>query len=204
MWRQGVRFDVIMIAQSAHMVYVQPYGFAPAHNPTTVELVAPPAGLGLAARLRAHRGGRCLSYRHRLEIALRSGAQQARLGRLLALPPTLKCCALAIRLSSRNEEERALCDAILLTASGDDPGPAGTGRNRVSSLQKAGLQEGRHHFDISGRARQSAGAALGRFFGWHRRQPDRRGTPVEPRRALCRGRHGCRLAEFVLVFLGCS
>ena len=37
----------------------------------------------------------------------------------------LKCAAAAVRLTGRNEDEQALRDAHLLTASGDDPGPAG-------------------------------------------------------------------------------
>ena len=37
----------------------------------------------------------------------------------------LKCAAAAVRLMGRNEEEAALRDAVLLTAVGDDPGPAG-------------------------------------------------------------------------------
>ncbi|WP_412052029.1 DUF1403 family protein (plasmid) [Hoeflea sp. Naph1] len=37
----------------------------------------------------------------------------------------LKCAAAAVRLMGRNEEEHALRDAVLLTAAGDDPGPAG-------------------------------------------------------------------------------
>ncbi len=37
----------------------------------------------------------------------------------------LKCAAVAIRLMGRNEHEKALRDAVLLTAPGDDPGPAG-------------------------------------------------------------------------------
>lgn len=37
----------------------------------------------------------------------------------------LKCAALAVRLLGRNEDENALRDAVLLTAAGDDPGPAG-------------------------------------------------------------------------------
>lgn len=37
----------------------------------------------------------------------------------------LACAASAIRLIGRNEEQAALRDAILLTAPGDDPGPAG-------------------------------------------------------------------------------
>ncbi|AMM87415.1 DUF1403 family protein [Martelella sp. AD-3] len=37
----------------------------------------------------------------------------------------LKCAAAAVRLSGRNEDEHALRDAVLLTAAGDDPGPAG-------------------------------------------------------------------------------
>lgn len=37
----------------------------------------------------------------------------------------LTCAAVAVRLMSRNEDEAALRDAILLTGPGDDPGPAG-------------------------------------------------------------------------------
>jgi len=37
----------------------------------------------------------------------------------------LKCAAAAVRLIGRNEDEAALRDAVLLTAAGDDPGPAG-------------------------------------------------------------------------------
>jgi hypothetical protein len=37
----------------------------------------------------------------------------------------LKCAAAAVRLTGRNEEEKALRDAVLLTAPGDDPGPVG-------------------------------------------------------------------------------
>ncbi|MAM10530.1 MAG: hypothetical protein CML23_08725 [Rhizobiaceae bacterium] len=37
----------------------------------------------------------------------------------------LKCAAAAIRLTGRNEDKAALRDAVLLTAAGDDPGPAG-------------------------------------------------------------------------------
>ncbi len=37
----------------------------------------------------------------------------------------LRCAAVAARMSGRNEAEHALRDALLLTASGDDPGPGG-------------------------------------------------------------------------------
>ncbi len=37
----------------------------------------------------------------------------------------LKCAAAVVRLMGRNEDENALRDAVLLTAVGDDPGPAG-------------------------------------------------------------------------------
>lgn len=37
----------------------------------------------------------------------------------------LKCAVAAVRLIGRTEDEHALRDALLLTASGDDPGPAG-------------------------------------------------------------------------------
>ena len=39
----------------------------------------------------------------------------------------LKCAAVAVRLMGRNEDEHALRDALLLTAAGDDPGPASVG-----------------------------------------------------------------------------
>ncbi|WP_349254347.1 DUF1403 family protein [Rhizobium sp. CB3171] len=37
----------------------------------------------------------------------------------------LKCAATAVRLMGRNEDEKALRDAVLLARPGDDPGPAG-------------------------------------------------------------------------------
>jgi len=37
----------------------------------------------------------------------------------------LKCAAVAVRLMGRSEDEAVLRDAVLLTAAGDDPGPAG-------------------------------------------------------------------------------
>lgn len=37
----------------------------------------------------------------------------------------LKCAAVAVRLMGRGEDEAALRDPVLLTAAGDDPGPAG-------------------------------------------------------------------------------
>ncbi|WFU13009.1 DUF1403 family protein (plasmid) [Rhizobium sp. CB3090] len=37
----------------------------------------------------------------------------------------LKCAATAVRWSGRNEDEKALRDAVLLARPGDDPGPAG-------------------------------------------------------------------------------
>lgn len=37
----------------------------------------------------------------------------------------LKCAAVAVQLMGRKEDEAALRDAVLLTAAGDDPGPAG-------------------------------------------------------------------------------
>lgn len=37
----------------------------------------------------------------------------------------LKCAAVAIRLAGRSEDEAALRDAVMLTAAGDEPGPAG-------------------------------------------------------------------------------
>ncbi|MEO1987105.1 MAG: DUF1403 family protein [Martelella sp.] len=37
----------------------------------------------------------------------------------------LKCAAAGVRLTGRGEDEAALRDAVLLTAAGDDPGPAG-------------------------------------------------------------------------------
>ncbi|OHV80408.1 DUF1403 family protein [Ensifer sp. LCM 4579] len=53
----------------------------------------------------------------------------------------LKCAAVAVRLIGRNEDEKALRDAVLLTAPGDDPGPAGKvylGYKRLAS-RKPGL-----------------------------------------------------------------
>lgn len=52
----------------------------------------------------------------------------------------LKCAAAAVRLMGRNEGEHALRDALLLTAAGDDPGPAGRvflGFKRVSARKPA-------------------------------------------------------------------
>jgi hypothetical protein len=37
----------------------------------------------------------------------------------------LKCATAAVRLIGRTEDQHALRDAVLLTAPGDDPGPAG-------------------------------------------------------------------------------
>lgn len=63
----------------------------------------------------------------------------------------LKCAAAAVHLMGRNEDENALRDAVLLTAAGDDPGPAGTvfsaykklasGRSGFSSKAIAELAE---------------------------------------------------------------
>lgn len=53
----------------------------------------------------------------------------------------LKCAAAAVRLMGRNEDEKAMRDAVLLTAVGDDPGPAGRmllGYKRLAS-RKPGL-----------------------------------------------------------------
>ena len=47
-----------------------------------------------------------------------AGAWRCRLG--------LKCAVSAVRLVGRNEEEKSLRDAALLTAQGGDPGPAGS------------------------------------------------------------------------------
>jgi hypothetical protein len=41
------------------------------------------------------------------------------------LRQALKCAAVAVRLMGRNEDEKVLRDAVLLTEAGDDPGPAG-------------------------------------------------------------------------------
>jgi hypothetical protein len=52
----------------------------------------------------------------------------------------LKCAAVAVRLMGRNEDEAALRDALLLTATGDDPGPAGKvflATKRVSTRKPA-------------------------------------------------------------------
>jgi hypothetical protein len=52
----------------------------------------------------------------------------------------LKCAAVAVRLMGRNEDEAVLRDALLLTAAGDDPGPAGKvflATKRVSTRKPA-------------------------------------------------------------------
>jgi len=52
----------------------------------------------------------------------------------------LKCAAVAVRLMGRTEDEHTLRDALLLTAAGDDPGPAGRvflAYKRVSSRKPA-------------------------------------------------------------------
>lgn len=53
----------------------------------------------------------------------------------------LKCAAAAVRLMGRREDEAALRDAVLLTAAGDDPGPAGRvfAAFRRVAAQKAGF-----------------------------------------------------------------
>jgi hypothetical protein len=51
----------------------------------------------------------------------------------------LKCAAAAVRLMGRNEDEHALRDAVLLTAAGDDPGPAG---NLFLAMQKVSGRTG--------------------------------------------------------------
>jgi hypothetical protein len=52
----------------------------------------------------------------------------------------LKCAAVAVRLMGRSEDEPGLRDAVLLTAAGDDPGPAGKvflATKRVSTRKPA-------------------------------------------------------------------
>jgi len=51
----------------------------------------------------------------------------------------LKCAATAVRLIGRNEDEHALRDAVLLTAPGDDPGPAG---KQFLATQKVSAKSG--------------------------------------------------------------
>ncbi len=46
----------------------------------------------------------------------------------------LKCAVAAVRLTGRTEDEHALRDAVLLTAVGDDPGPAGKMFSAYKSL----------------------------------------------------------------------
>lgn len=62
-------------------------------------------------------------------IALKSLNDLVRAGPLWAgcwrSRQALKCAAGGVRLMGRNEDEKALRDAVLLTAPGDDPGPAG-------------------------------------------------------------------------------
>lgn len=92
--------------------------FAPA--PTTVS----PAKLPDWALLRG-----------RLDVAFAAGIALKSLDDLVRADPiwagcwrarqALKCATVAVRLRGRNEDEKALRDAVLLTAPGDDPGPAG-------------------------------------------------------------------------------
>lgn len=51
----------------------------------------------------------------------------------------LKCATVAVRLMGRNEDEHALRDALLLTAPGDDHGPAG---KLFLAIQKVSAQTG--------------------------------------------------------------
>jgi hypothetical protein len=51
----------------------------------------------------------------------------------------LKCAAAAVRMMGRTEDEHALRDAVLLTAAGDDPGPAG---NLFLAIQKVAGRPG--------------------------------------------------------------
>ncbi|MBC7285939.1 DUF1403 family protein [Hoeflea sp.] len=51
----------------------------------------------------------------------------------------LKCAAAAVQLMGRNEDEHALRDAVLLTAPGSDPGPAG---NLFLAMQKVSARTG--------------------------------------------------------------
>ena len=51
----------------------------------------------------------------------------------------LKCAVVAVRMMGRSEEETALRDAVLLTAVGDDPGPAG---NTYLAFKKLAAKKG--------------------------------------------------------------
>lgn len=51
----------------------------------------------------------------------------------------LKCAAVSARMMGRSEDEQALRDALLLTAAGDDPGPAG---KLFLALQKVAARSG--------------------------------------------------------------
>ena len=51
----------------------------------------------------------------------------------------LRCASVAARMMGRNEDEHALRDAVLLTAPGDDPGPAG---NLFLAMQKVSGRTG--------------------------------------------------------------
>lgn len=51
----------------------------------------------------------------------------------------LQCAAVAVRLTGRTEEPSALRDAVLLTAPGDDPGPAG---RTVLAFRKLAMRHG--------------------------------------------------------------
>lgn len=69
------------------------------------------------------------------DAAFAAGIALKSLDDLVQLDPTwagcwrsrqaLKCATVAVRLMGRTEDEHALRDAVLLTAAGDEPGPAG-------------------------------------------------------------------------------
>ncbi len=113
------------LSQTAHLIYALAHGFACARRSNRSRLVAPRAGMGTAAWSRHYESDAAFGA----GIALKSLDDLIR-----ADPPWLGCwrdrlalksAAVAARMLGRNEGEHDLRDAVLLTAAGDDPGPAG-------------------------------------------------------------------------------
>jgi hypothetical protein len=76
----------------------------------------------------------------------------------------LKCAATAVRLMGRTEDEHALRDALLLTAAGDDPGPAGCvflAYKRIAGRKPSFSSKAVAEFaDLSGLARDDGLASI--------------------------------------------
>lgn len=115
------------VVQTARLNYARRYGFAaslPVRQPRLAGGRVAPAGLGERARDlsegdAAFAGG----------IALKSLDDQVRVGPAWAgcwrQRQALRCAQSAVQLIGRNEGEAGLRNAVLLTAPGNEPGPAG-------------------------------------------------------------------------------